>query len=135
MLELRYGRDAASTLPAAGTMSADERAMAFLYGLRRIPIDAWTRCCPPAADEQLETRLSGALEASPRLEARIRRRVDHVLAACAGIASQDVLAGMRTAACQAAGALAARPRLSPEDFERLYAPFATLAPDAALTLE
>ena len=102
--------------------------MTFLYGLRRIPIAAWSRCDETLTDLALQRRLRAALDRVPRLEARIRRRVDHVLAACDGIAPSEVVVRMRAAACLAAGALAVRSALTREEFARLYGAFATLAP-------
>ncbi len=126
------GPDRHRTLPAPAEGGRhrlpDAQVMTFLYGLRRIPFAAWSRCDETPTDLALQTRLHTALDSVPQLEARIRRRVDHVLAACDGIAPSDVVARMRAAACLAAGALAVRSALTRDEFARLYGAFATLAP-------
>ena len=97
-------RDGAA--PAAATV-------AFFHQLRRIPIEAWHRFS----------------DADPHAAGDERPRDD--LASIDGIAPPGAVARMRRAARLAACAVAARPFLSPAEFERLYRPFRMLIPPAA----
>lgn len=109
-----------------GTMSAD--VARFLTMLHRIPIDAWWRGAEsaPCADDAAWARLDAVMDTMPEVRARIRRRIDHEIAVCEGFAGPAVTTPMRAAAWIAAEALAARALLTPGEFARLYAPFATL---------
>ena len=109
---------------------ADERVRAFLCALRRVPIDAWGRCTRAETPVELDlhARLRGTLDQMHVLDARIRRRVDHMLAACDGIVPPQTLTEMRNAACLAAAALAARTKLTADEFTSLYGPFGALVP-------
>lgn len=134
-----------------GAMSAE--VTAFLARLRRIPADAWfhsassdahirARLHPDVSERsRLEEeedalargRLRGAMDRMPGVARRIRRRIDEELSNLDGITTVGTLTQMRRAARLAACALAARPLLTADDFERLYRPFESLVPPSELT--
>lgn len=113
--------------PRYGAMAA--QVLLFLSRLRRIPLSSWDQCADGRTDmEAPRARLSAALGTMPEVTARIVRRIDEELTVAEGILTPDAVDRMRASARQAACALAARPSLAPSDFERLYAPFATVIP-------
>ena len=153
-------RDGAA--PAAGTAGAwygtmSSQVISFFHHLRRVPIETWLRFADadphvagderprdtsltPAvqlllesqADRLARARLREVMETMPGAVQRIRRRIDDELAAIEGIAPAHAVTRMRRAARLAACAVAARPSLSPAEFERLYRPFRMLIPPGAL---
>lgn len=129
--------------------AASAQLLAFFWQLRRIPIGAWCslaeadphitaarvheRPSPASdgvhevqADRVARARLREVMEGMPTVVRRIRSRIDDEIGIVAGIASPVMVGPMRRAARLAACALAARPWLSPEEFVRLYRPFAEL---------
>lgn len=130
-----------------------KQVIAFFGQLKRVPIAVWNRCAeadphigarepgagaaPPdavltlldaQADQAARARLRDAMETMPGVVRRIRRRIDQEMTILDGIASDETVPRMRRAARLAACAIAARPLLPPEDFARLYRPFAELIP-------
>jgi hypothetical protein len=110
----------------------------FADHLRRLPLGVWadlaTRVEVGGSPEDAATR--GAL-ARARLRrivdelegvGRVRQRVQGLAATAEGMVHPTVARRMKKVALTAAFALAARPQLGEEDFERLYAPFATAIP-------
>ena len=141
--------------------TAAAQVVAFFGRLRRVPIGTWCRMAgddphvtaprsgseglPPAsdspgdpllpeaqADRVARARLRELIEEMPGVARRIHRRIDDEVAVVAGIAPPEMVVRMRRAARLAACAVAARPWLSPEEFERLYRPFAELIPLGSL---
>ena len=140
--------------------TAAAQVVAFFGRLRRVPIGTWCRLAdadphitaprsggewlPPAsnspddplpeaqADRVARARLRELIEEMPGVARRIRRRIDDEIAVVAGIAPPEMVVRMRRATRLAACAVAARPWLSPEEFERLYRPFAELIPLGSL---
>ena len=159
-LERRSGAAPAASAAFAtpawyGAMS--NQVIGFFHQLRRIPIEAWYRFADadphvagderprdssltPAiqlllesqADQMARARLREVMETMPGVVQRIRRRIDDELAVIDGIAPPAAVARMRRAARLAACAVAARPFLSPAEFERLYRPFRMLIPPTAI---
>lgn len=135
---------------------AAAQVAAFFGQLRRVPIGTWCRLADadphitvpragagwlspttdPAseglaeeqADRVARARLREVIEGMPSVARRIRRRIDNEIGVVAGIAPPEMVSRMRRAARLAACAIAARPWLSPEEFARLYRPFAELIP-------
>lgn len=149
--------DAAAAQPdSLGTLSAE--VTTFLGRLRRIPADDWFRAASAdghiraklqpndiavplptrrrdAREDQLaRARLRDVMDRMPAVARRIRRRIDEELTILDGIATVGTLTQMRRAARLAACAIAARPFLSAEDFERLYRPFDSLIPASDLAV-
>ena len=142
--------DPASQPDGYGATTAE--VSAFLGRLRRIPADAWFRSASSddhiraklhptgldshqleaRSDELARARLREIMDTMPAVARRIRRRIDEELTNLDGITTVATLTQMRRAARLAACALAARPFLAPEDFERLYRPFQPLVPPAEL---
>lgn len=124
-------RSEASGLPPA--------VLAFLEHLRRLPMGAWAdaaRAAGPSAPLGIDgalhaagrARLRHVVDSSPTLTARIRSRVHDTVAVLHGFLHPVDVLRMKKAALGAALAIAARPALDPEDFDRLYAPFSALIP-------
>jgi hypothetical protein len=133
--------------------AATGHVVAFLGQLKRVPVQAWhyaaqsdphieggeaspddtawgaaNAAFDTDADRAARARLRDAMETMPHAARRIRRRIDHELAALEGIVSATAVTCMRRAARLAACAVAARPLLSADDFARLYRPFEALIP-------
>lgn len=143
----------ASVTDRAWFSTNSKDVLTFLTRLRRTPLEAWHRCAeadrhvwsrsapadadaaPDAsaaweelADQQSRARLREALETMPDAVRRIRQRIDSELTILDGMISAAAVSRMRRAARLAACAVAVRQHLSPEDFARLYRPFAELIP-------
>ena len=118
----------------------------FFFRLRRVPLAEWLKCAegrpclePALADvdvvpslaqlqdaqrdEAARVRLTEIMESMPNVVRRIRQRIDADLAVAERIAPRAAVAAMRRVAGVAACAVAARPHLTPDEFERLYSPF------------
>ena len=130
--------------------------IAFFGRLKRIPAAEWhrvaaadphvgvresTAATPPdptaylreaQADLVARAHLREAMDVTPGVARRIRTRIDQELAILDGIAAPAMVTRMRRAARLAACALAAKPLLPAEEFERLYRPLAEVIPPRTL---
>lgn len=137
------------------------QVVAFFSRLRKVPAEAWAAAAAHdahinvhegtgrpgdeapvgdvmydlEADQMARANLRQAMETMPDVARRIRHRIDDDLSILDGIASRTATARMCRAARLAALALAARPMLSAEDFERLYRPFDNLIPRVTLPVQ
>ena len=137
------------------------QVVAFFARLRKVPAEAWAAAAAHdahinvheetrrpgdgepvgdimydlEADQLARANLREAMETMPDVARRIRHRIDDDLSILDGIASRTATARMCRAARLAALALAARPMLSPSDFERLYRPFDNLIPQVTLPVQ
>ena len=125
--------------------------VAFFRRLKRIPVGAWSqqastdphtatprfaesalpaieRSPDAEADRAARARLRAIMDTMPSAVRRIRQRIDHEVAVIDGMAPRVIVARMRRAARLAACAIAARPWLTPDEFDRLYRPFSELIP-------
>lgn len=112
----------------------------FSERLRHIPLGVWAEVSERLEDETVDTvrRGSNAAEARAKLRLiadtmpgaviRVRGRVLELVSCAEGFFRPDTLRRMKKAALTAAIALAARPHLAQEDFERLYEPFSGVIP-------
>ena len=135
--------------------AATPSVKAFFNRLRRVPLEAWARCAERASypeplfadvaplptsaelvqlqlEHDARARLDDVMSTMPDVARRIGQRIDINLAVAERIASRRAVARMRKVARVAAFALAARPALSGEEFERLYRPFSALISPADL---
>lgn len=130
-----------STRGRYGAMTG--QVQAFLAELRRVPMDAWRQAAETDRhmnavagpsdqaddpDRLARARLRQVMDTMPDVVRRIRGQIDGEMSVLDGIAPPPDVARMRRAARLAACSLAARPQLSPEEFDRLYRPFTSLIP-------
>ena len=118
-------------------------AVAFLERLRRLPLGVWADAAARLDDEgglatddgvstpvtdAARARLRQLVDRTPTVAARVRRRVHDLVAVAQGFLHPREVARMKKAALTAALAVHVRPALRPDEFARLYAPFAALVP-------
>lgn len=115
-----------------GTKSADAAVAVPLTAEPGVPALHYFR--ESQADEAVRVRLREVLDTMPAVVRRIRNRIDLELSVFDGIAHPAAVARMRRTARLAAFAIAARPMLSPDEFERLYRPFRSLIPTSDIAL-
>lgn len=131
--------------------------VAFFRRLRRIPVGAWSqqaasdphaakprmtdtaipaieRTPDAVADSAARARLREIMDTMPDVVRRIRQRIDHEVAVVDRMAPRATIARMRRATRLAACAIAARPWLTPDEFDRLYRPFAEIIPADSLDM-
>jgi hypothetical protein len=119
----------------------------FSERLRHLPLGIWAELAErfdqgytddgmPNAMETVAARhrLREIVDRMPNAVARVRSRVIGLVSCAEGFFRPEVLMRMKKVALTAALALAARPYLAPEEFERLYAPFAAVIPLEDLVL-
>lgn len=114
----------------------------FSERLRHMPLGVWAELAErvnvhladaPASREAnasaaARARLREIADQMPGAVVRVRGRVLELIACAEGFLRPDVLVRMKKVALTAAIALAARPQLASEEFDRLYAPFASAIP-------
>ena len=123
--------------------------LAFLERLRRLPLGTWADAATGLDDEgglapfdgsatpltdAARARLRHLVDRTPAVAAQVRRRVHDLVAVAQGFLHPREVARMKKAALTAALAVHMRPALRPDEFTRLYAPFATLVPVEDLAL-
>lgn len=126
--------------PPSSASGIPSSVLWFLEQLRRLPMGAWADAARLAeASRPPQTtlgslhaggraRLRHAVDASPVLTTRVRARVHDIVAVLDGFLHPVDVLRMKKAALDAALAVAAKSSLDPDDFDRLYAPFADLIP-------
>jgi hypothetical protein len=82
----------------------------------------------PNAVAAARHRLRQVADSMPGAVIRVRGRILELVSCAEGFIRPDVLARMKKVALTAAIALTARPHLAPEEFDRLYEPFAGAIP-------
>lgn len=115
----------------------------FSERLRHVPIGRWAELADrvtlsrsadaPYADDPNATaaaraRLREIADGMPGAVTRVRGRILELVSCAEGFFRPDVLRRMKKVALTAALALTARPYLAPEEFDRLYEPFASTIP-------
>lgn len=118
----------------------------FSERLRHIPLGVWAEVSERLDDETADTRhgpnaaaararLRQIADTMPGAVSRVRGRVLELVSCAEGFFRPDTLRRMKKAALTAAIALAARPQLAQEEFERLYEPFSGVIPVDDLSLQ
>lgn len=114
----------------------------FSERLRHMPLGVWAELAErvnvhladaPASREAsasaaARARLREIADEMPGAVVRVRGRVLELISCAEGFLRPEVLVRMKKVALTAAIALAARPQLASEEFDRLYAPFASAIP-------
>jgi hypothetical protein len=114
----------------------------FSDRLRHLPLGIWAELAErigqahaddgaPIATIELAVarhRLRQVADGMPSAVTRVRGRILEMVSCAEGFFRPEVLLRMKKVALTAALALAARPYLAPEEFNRLYEPFAAVIP-------
>lgn len=116
--------------------------MRFSERLRHLPLGIWAELADRVGQRRTDDgatgvdasaaaarhRLRQVVDDMPGAVTRVRGRIHELIACAEGFFRPDVLLRMKKVALTAALALTARPHLAPEEFDRLYEPFAAVIP-------
>lgn len=114
----------------------------FSERLRHMPLGVWAELAErvnvhladahgsreQSATAAARARLREVADEMPGAVVRVRGRVLELISCAEGFLRPEVLGRMKKVALTAAIALAVRPHLAREEFDRLYAPFASAIP-------